>query len=319
MLAEYFTRNILKWGKFPFLLKIILKLIVVKRNLLSKKYWNFKNYENIEKKIEYYIDKNAFDSSKRKNWISLFARLKNSSDFLQLAVESHLDFYDEIILVDNNSTDNTREICKKLQEKYKEKVKFYEYNEIVVTYWDKNRANIPENSVHSMIYYYNWTLSKTTYKYVAKLDDDIIVMDKNVIKETTDYIRKNGINYLQISPQINVHISNNKFVTPLRWPNSFILPLIAWIYCDHWIFPISTNTYFIKDTFVENFIFPFNIKIWKVWFFHLKWLKKHLWAFNQKWEVAKIILDVNDNSKYIDLPEKYKKILWTLINIKDYQ
>jgi hypothetical protein len=49
----------------------------------------------------------------------------------------------------------------------------------------------PENSVHSMIYYYNWTLSKTTYKYVAKLDDDIIVLDKELIKEKTNYIRKN--------------------------------------------------------------------------------------------------------------------------------
>jgi hypothetical protein len=68
--------------------------------------------------------------------------------------------------------------------------------------------NIPEDSVHSMVYYYNWTLSKTTYKYVAKLDDDIVVLNKKLIEEKTNYIRKNGINYLQIIPQINVHVSN---------------------------------------------------------------------------------------------------------------
>ncbi|MDD3645909.1 MAG: glycosyltransferase [Candidatus Gracilibacteria bacterium] len=319
MLAEYFTKVILKGNNFPFLLKIILLLIVFKRNILSKKYGNFKNYENIEKNIKYNINKEAFDFSKRKNGISLFARLKNSADLLEIAIESHIDFYDEIILVDNNSIDNTREICKKMRYKYPDKIKYYEYNEEVVTYGAPNRNKIPENSVHSMVYYYNWTLSKTTYKYVAKLDDDIVVMDKKLIKEKTNYIRKNGINYLQIIPQINVHISKGKLVTPLKGPTSNILPLIAGIYCDHGIFPISENTYFIKGPQVESFIFPFRYRISNLGFFHLKGLKKKLGAFNQKGEVARIIMDINDNSTYIPLPEEYKTQLAKWVDIKGYQ
>jgi hypothetical protein len=55
-----------------------------------------------------------------------------------------------------------------------------------------------------MSYYYNWTLSKTNYKYVAKLDDDIIVYDEKLIRNITDNIINKGINYLQIIPQLNV-------------------------------------------------------------------------------------------------------------------
>jgi len=42
-------------------------------------------------------------------------------------IESYLSFVDEIILVDNLSTDKTKEICLKLQKKYPDKIKFYTY------------------------------------------------------------------------------------------------------------------------------------------------------------------------------------------------
>jgi glycosyltransferase involved in cell wall biosynthesis len=64
----------------------------------------------------------------------LFARLKNSSDFLIESIESHINLVDEIILVDNNSEDDTKEICLKMQAKYNKKIIFYPYEPQVITY-----------------------------------------------------------------------------------------------------------------------------------------------------------------------------------------
>lgn len=63
----------------------------------------------------------------RKEGISAFARLKNAEEFLEKVVESYMDFYDEIVLVDNNSTDATPRICEQLAKKYPEKIKFFRY------------------------------------------------------------------------------------------------------------------------------------------------------------------------------------------------
>lgn len=63
----------------------------------------------------------------RKEGISAFARLKNAEEFLEKVVESYIDFYDEIVLVDNNSTDATPRICEQLARKYPEKIKFFHY------------------------------------------------------------------------------------------------------------------------------------------------------------------------------------------------
>lgn len=63
----------------------------------------------------------------RKEGISAFARLKNAEEFLEKVVESYMDFYDEIVLVDNNSTDATPIICEQLAKKYPEKIKFFRY------------------------------------------------------------------------------------------------------------------------------------------------------------------------------------------------
>ena len=108
---------------------------------------------NIEWIAEYNIPIKWFYEDKPK-WISWVARLKNAEHFLEVCIESHLPFLDELILVDNESTDSTRKICKVLQKKYPDKVRFYEYKHYVHPY-SENSGDIPSNSIHSMAYYYN--------------------------------------------------------------------------------------------------------------------------------------------------------------------
>lgn len=306
MIAEYLSKQMINW-KIPLSINLIIKIMVLKRNLLSKKLWNFKHYENIEWLKEFNIDKDSFDSSKRKNGISLFARLKNWEEFLKQTILSQESFFDEIILVDNNSTDETKQICLDLLNKFQNKIKFYEYTPEVYPVWHEKWSSIKDNSVHSLSYYYNWTLSKTNYKYVAKLDDDIIAYDEKLIRNITDNIRDKGLNYLQIIPQLNVSDINWDLKTPISQPNSKILPPIAWLYLDHWIFPISEKTYFVNDKTMETFIFPFWAKISSIWFMHLKWMKK--WIKNWKWDMKKLAKNILDKSTYIKLPEQFKEKL----------
>lgn len=316
MLAEYLSKQMVDW-KVPFLIKVMISVMTFKRNLLSKKNWEFKYYENIEGVKEFDINKDALNFSKRKNGISLFARLKNGEEFLEATILSQEPFFDEIILVDNNSTDKTKEICKKLVLKFSNKIKFFEYTSEVYPVWHEKWAETKDDSVHALSYYYNWTLSKTTYKYVAKLDDDVVTYDEKLLKSITDNIRKIWINYLQIIPQLNVSNINWELMTPISQPNSKILPPIAWLYLDHWIFPISEKTYFINGKTMETFIFPFWAKISKIWFMHLKWMKN--WIKNWKWDMKKLVENINNNSSYINLPSTFKNKLSKWINIKDYQ
>lgn len=280
--------------------------MVFRRNLMVFFRGDFKNFENREWLQEYNIDKNAFEFSHRKPGISLFARLKNGADFLEKAIESHLPYVDEIVLVDNNSTEDTAEICEKFAKKFPKKVKFFRYTPDVVGVGNEKWAETPENSVHSLVYYYNWTLSKTTYQYVMKLDDDIIA-----IPEIWKYFQKIlalESEKLHIIPLINIFCDKNNFLTPLGTKTQ-ILPPIAGIYADYGLFPVSPKTYFVKAKNMEAFVFPFGITFSHIPIFHLKWLKKTQWRGSYEGKILEKIAHAQDFSEYEMLDEKLSEQL----------
>lgn len=316
MIAIYITKKLLN-NKIPFILKTIIKIMVWKRNKLLKKYWEFNSYNNIEWDINFDIDINSFDINKRKSWISLFARLKNSSDFLIESIESHINLVDEIILVDNNSTDNTKKICKNMEKKYPNKIKYYDYKPEVYTYWHPEWDKIPNNSTKSMAYYYNWTLSKTTYKYVAKLDDDMIAYNWEYLSNLIKNIKDKWLNKLEILPQYNIVAFDNTLKIPLRG-SSKILPLFWWTYLDHGFFPISKYTYFIRWKTCEAFLFPFNAKINIPCYFHLKGMKKEAWTKQYLGDIRKKAFDLMTTWIFIKLPEKLRNELSKWVNLEKF-
>lgn len=103
-------------------------------------------------------------------------RIKNGEDFLRLAVESHLPYYDEIIACYNGCTDNTESLLLALQRQYPTKIKVYHLHPPYGSEHDKT----PTDSVHALANYYNYALSKTTYSVVTKLDDDHLAIDQNI-------------------------------------------------------------------------------------------------------------------------------------------
>lgn len=91
------------------------------------------------------------------NGISVLLAAQNEEKTIRLCVESFLEFGDEIIVVTNGSTDDTRSICKELVKEYPEKVQFYDKPDLPDLYY--NRA---------------FALTKARYRWVAKFDSDFI-------------------------------------------------------------------------------------------------------------------------------------------------
>ena len=111
--------------------------------------------------------------------ISAYMRIKNEEQLIRLAIESHLPFYDEIIAVYNDCTDNTEAILLALQQQHHGKLKVFHYLPKV------NRIGTPEHAaavggddVHSMANYYNYAVSKCTYSIAVKLDADHLAIGR---------------------------------------------------------------------------------------------------------------------------------------------
>ncbi len=103
--------------------------------------------------------------------LSAMMRVRNGADFLELTIRSHIELVDEIIIVFNNCQDNTEEIVHHLAQEF-DKIKAFNYVPIVYPPNSTGYLETPEDDPHSLAYYYNFALSKTTRQQVFKLDDD---------------------------------------------------------------------------------------------------------------------------------------------------
>ncbi|GAI74855.1 unnamed protein product [marine sediment metagenome] len=136
----------------------------------------------------------------REQGISALFASQNSEKTIVACITSFLEFADEIIIVDNGSTDNTIILCQELAQKYK-KVKFYNHPEIVHLY--ENRQIALEHSK------FKWIFRADT-DYVAC--DNIMELRERILKTST----KNSPIIFQLK-QINlIHdIHHTKYEIPV--------------------------------------------------------------------------------------------------------
>lgn len=126
---------------------------------------------------EFQINIDSISSSNRKNGVSGMMRVKNDAEFIEQCVESCLPALDELVIVYNDCTDNSPQIIESLSKKYPEKIKSYHYKPKIYA-WNLTPENIEAifngeiPAENTLAGYYNYALSKTTYKYVMKIDAD---------------------------------------------------------------------------------------------------------------------------------------------------
>lgn len=118
----------------------------------------------------------GLSANPKRQGVSAMLRVKNEESKIYYSLKSIYKLFDEIVLVDNASTDRTLEIARafKTHEDKDDKIKIYFYPFEIARCGDENYAT-PEDSVHSLTYYYNWALSKCSCRYVCKWDGDMVL------------------------------------------------------------------------------------------------------------------------------------------------
>lgn len=94
-------------------------------------------------------------SSIRNEGISVMMRVKNEVDWIELSIRSIMDFADEIVIVDNGSTDGTTEIIQEMVNKH---------NKILYVFF-------PEENIVATS---NIALVNTHYKWILRWDGDAV-------------------------------------------------------------------------------------------------------------------------------------------------
>ena len=110
--------------------------------------------------------------------LSLIIRAKNEEPNIKQCIESVIDLVDEIIFVDNGSTDNTYQLVKEYASNYS-KIKLYSYNIAVSKVGVEHKAALESENKNTLGTFYNWCLSKATFNNVFKWDADFICIRNN--------------------------------------------------------------------------------------------------------------------------------------------
>ncbi len=167
-------------------------------------------------------------------------RCRNCADYLEICIESCIDALDELIVVYHDCIDDTPSILHEKQLQYPDKIKVFEYEPFIYPI-DLNDeqfeivTELPEDSVHLLSGYYNYGLSKASYRYVVKIDaDQIYFQDK--FKRLCDAYRstkKVQFNLLECISYNLYCIYRNSFnreeMKPFRW----VEQVATWLYPFH--------------------------------------------------------------------------------------
>jgi glycosyltransferase involved in cell wall biosynthesis len=159
---------------------------------MNKGYYDYLKLENnniigrneVNNIYEVLIDLDNINLNYLEKGISLIIRAKNEELNIKNCIESVVDLVDEIIFVDNNSTDNTYLLVKEYSKKYKN-IKLYKYNINVSKVGVEHKKALNENNKNTLGTFYNWCLSKATKYNVVKWDADFICI-RNNFKQLVD-------------------------------------------------------------------------------------------------------------------------------------
>ena len=229
----------------------------------------------------------------RVSGISGFMRIKNGEDFLERTITSHIDYFDEIVAVFNQCTDNTESILKKLSLKYPKKLKIYHYLDPVFPLGSEKHIMCHPESPLSMANYSNFALSKTRFKTVSKIDDDHIAVEQK-LKDITEYIRNKPLkdNLMLCYSGINIAIKQNR----LGIPKCDLISGNG----DIGFFNVTEDRFFHHDKRFERFkVRGVKKEFYGLTYWHMKYLKKGNGFANYE-------LNKSTNKRFSRKSEKFK-------------
>jgi glycosyltransferase involved in cell wall biosynthesis len=145
--------------------------------------------------------------------ISAMIRVRNEEEFLRPSVESIVDLVNEIVIVDNLSSDGTPAIIEELRRKHSTKVVVdrYPYEVRRVGQETLELVNTPGGvkSPHHSATFYNFCLRRCRYEFVLKWDGDMIATEEFAV--ALESWRKSGRPILVLNGA-NVHPNRSTLV-----------------------------------------------------------------------------------------------------------
>jgi hypothetical protein len=113
--------------------------------------------------------------------VSAMVRVRNEEEFLYPSVQSIVDHVDEVVIVDNLSTDRTPLIIEALRREHPDRVVYYQYpyeiRKVGRENWELASSPEGRSSPHLSAKYYNWCLRRCTKPFVLKWDGDMIATE----------------------------------------------------------------------------------------------------------------------------------------------
>lgn len=219
---------------------------------------------------EFEFERARLDDS-RKPGISAYMRIKNEAEFLRLAVESHLPFYDEIVCVYNNCSDATPDILAGLQNRHPNKIKVFHYLPKVHPPVTEAHDNCADDDVHGLANYYNYTLAKCSYSVAVKLDADHLAIQNNLtvaVERIRAEIKSESVaNKVYTFSGINLMRDGDDVGVNANLPFSGT--------GDIFYHPVSSEFYYVNAKKWEILVTPKDIRkeYLGILYFHLKYLK----------------------------------------------
>lgn len=123
----------------------------------------------------------------RRNGLSGLMRVKNDAMFIKRCIDSCINGLDELVIVYNDCTDGSEMIIEEMRSFYPNKIKVYPYPHHVLganlTHREYELAkSLDDDDPRLLCNYYNFALSKATFRYAIKIDADQIYFTPELSK-----------------------------------------------------------------------------------------------------------------------------------------
>ncbi len=243
------------------------------------------------------VRSDQLDVANRKPGISGFMRLRNEIAFVDRAIASHLPFLDELVIIDNNSTDGTWELVQTWADRYPAKVRAYRYTPLVHPVGTRLTRDLPTDHPSSLANYYNYALTRTRHRIAIKIDGDHIAIPHLFEKardfalahvNSSTFISIFGVNLVSNGDEL--FIANDFYFRPAPKLKQKRIGMSPFTHGDHAFFQVTEYSWHQVDpqhayeVMPLHAIYPRQIRFSPVCFLHMKNVKSDRGTAN--WRVS---------------------------------
>ena len=155
-------------------------------------------------------------------------RVKNEEEFLHAAVTSIIDCVEEVVLVDNQSTDSSPAVIEQLRREHPDKVTAWHYphtiRKIGRENWRYAEDQEKQDSPHLSANYFNWCKDHCTRSYILNWDGDMIATEH--FHETVRSWRS-GDTQVVFCRGVNVHPNRRNLITAISTDREAMLSKLS--------------------------------------------------------------------------------------------